>query len=85
MQKWHKSRLWKLYEGSQYLQRRLGSWSNEASEVLTCVREAGNDDPYSVAMINCSMSVVGHELMAEEGILEDSALCGLETAESRLK
>ena len=54
-------------------------------EVLTCVREAGNDDPYFVAMINCSMSVVGHELMAEEGILEDSALCGLGTAESRLK
>ena len=34
-------------------------------EVLTCVREAGNDpDPYSVAMIN-----VGHELMAEGTLL----------------
>ena len=55
-------------------------------EVLTCVREAGNDaDPYSVAMINCSMTVVGHELMAEEGTLKDSALCGLGTAESHLK
>ena len=31
-------------------------------EVLTCVREAGNDaDPYSVAMINSSMTVVDHE------------------------
>ena len=31
-------------------------------EVLTCVRKAGNDaDPYSVAMINSSMTVVGHE------------------------
>ena len=34
-------------------------------EVLTCVREAGNDaDPYSVAMTNCSIAVVGHESMA---------------------
>ena len=31
------------------------------SEVLTCVREAGNADHYSVAMINSSMTVVGHE------------------------
>ena len=55
-------------------------------EVLTCMREAGNDaDLYSVAIINCSMTVVGYELMAEEGTLEDSALCGLGTAESRLK
>ena len=55
-------------------------------EVLTCVREAGNDvDPYSVARINSSMTVVSHESMAEEGTLEDSALCGLGTAESRLK
>ena len=41
----------------------------------------GNDaDPYSVAIINSSMrmTVVGHESMAEEGTLEDSALCGLE-------
>ena len=32
-------------------------------EVLTCVREreTGNDaDPYSVAMVNSSMTVVGH-------------------------
>ena len=55
-------------------------------EVLTCVREAGNDaDPYSVAMINSSMTVVGHESMAEEGTLEDSTPGGLGTAESRLK
>ena len=55
-------------------------------EVLTCMREAGNDaDPYSVAMINSSMTVVGHESTAEEGTLEDSAPCGLGTAESRLK
>ena len=32
------------------------------TEVLTCVREAGNDaDPYFVAMINSSRTVVGHE------------------------
>ena len=55
-------------------------------EILTCVREAGNDaDPYSVAMINSSITVVGHESMAEEGTLEDSAPCGLGTAESCLK
>ena len=55
-------------------------------EVLTCMREAGNDaDPYSVAMINSSMTVVGHESMAEEGTLEDNAPCGLGTAESHLK
>ena len=42
-------------------------------------------DPYSVAMINSSMTVAGHELMAEEGTLEDSAPCGLGTAESCLK
>ena len=55
-------------------------------EVLTCVREAGNDaDLYSVAMINSSMTVVGHESMAEEGTLEDSAPCGLGTLESCLK
>ena len=53
-------------------------------EVLTFVREAGND-PYSIAMINSSMTVAGHELMAEEGTLEDSAPCGLGTAESCLK
>ena len=56
------------------------------AEVLTCVQEAGNDaDPYSVAMINSSMTVVGHESMVEEGTLKDSAPCGLGTAESRLK
>ena len=56
------------------------------AEVLTCVREAGNDaDSYSVAMINSLMTVVGHESMAEEGTLENSAPCGLGTAESRLK
>ena len=55
-------------------------------EVLTCVREPGNyADPYSVAMINCSMTVVGSELIAEEETLEDSGRCGLGTAESRLK
>ena len=55
-------------------------------EVLTCVREAENDaDPYSVAMISSSMTVVGHESMAEEGTFEDSAPCGLGTAESHLK
>ena len=55
-------------------------------EILTCMREAGNDaDRYSVAMINCSMTVVCHELMAEEETLEDSASCGLGTAESHLK
>ena len=55
-------------------------------EVLTCVRERGNDaDPYSVAMINSSMTVVSHESMAEEGTLEDSDPCGLGTAESCLK
>ena len=55
-------------------------------EVLICVREAGNDaDPYSVAMINSSMTVVSHESMAEEGTLEDNASCGLGTAESRLQ
>ena len=55
-------------------------------EVLTCMREAGNDaNPYSVAMINSSMTVVGHESMTEEGTLEDSAPCGLGTAETRLK
>ena len=55
-------------------------------EVLTCVREAGNDvDPYSVAMINSLMTVVSHESMAEEGILEDNAPCRLGTAESCLK
>ena len=55
-------------------------------EVLTCMQEAGNDsDPYSVEIINSSMTVVGHESMAEEGTLEDSAPCGLGTAESHLK
>ena len=55
-------------------------------EVLTCAREAGNDaDPYCVTMISCSMTVVSHESMAEEGTLEDNASCGLGTAESRLK
>ena len=55
-------------------------------EVLTCVREAGNDaDAYSVAMINSLMTVVGHESMAEKRTREDSALFGLGTAESRLK
>ena len=55
-------------------------------EVLTCMREAGNDaDPYSVEIINCSMTVVGHDSMVEEGTLEDSASCGLGAAESRLK
>ena len=55
-------------------------------EVLKCMREAGNDgDPYSVAMINFPMTVVGHESMAKEGTLEDSAPHGLRTAESRLK
>ena len=55
-------------------------------EVLTCMREAGNDaDHYSVAVINSSMTVVGHELMAEEGTLEDSVPCGLGAAESHLK
>ena len=55
-------------------------------EMLTCMREVENDaDPYSFAMINYSMNVVGHESMAEEGTLEDSAPCGLGTAESRLK
>ena len=47
-------------------------------ELLTSMREAGNDaDPYSVAMISSSMTVVGHESMAEEGTLEDSASCRL--------
>ena len=33
-------------------------------EALTCMREAGNDaDPYSV---NSSMTVIDHDLMAEE-------------------
>ena len=55
-------------------------------ELLTCMREAENDaDPYSVAMINSSMTVVGHESMSEEGTLEDSAPCGFETEESHLK
>ena len=54
-------------------------------EVFTCVQEAGNDaNPYSVAMMNCSMTVVGHESMAEEGTLEDSATCGHQTADSHL-
>ena len=40
-------------------------------ELLTCMRVAGNNaDPYFVAMINSSMTVVGHESMAEEGTLE---------------
>ena len=55
-------------------------------ELLTCVREAGNDsDPYSVEIMNCSMTVVGHELTAEKETIEDSALCGLGTAESHFK
>ena len=54
-------------------------------ELLTSMREAGNDaDPYSVAMISSSMTVVGHESMAEEGTLEDSASCRLGTAEFHL-
>ena len=48
-------------------------------EVLTCMQEAGGDaDPYSVAMINSSMSVVGHESMAEEGHLKIRLHVGLE-------
>ena len=44
-------------------------------EILICMREAGNS----------SMIGVGDESMAEERTLEDSALCGLGTAESHLK
>ena len=34
------------------------------------MRKVGNDaDPYSVAMINSSMTVVGHESTAEVGTL----------------
>ena len=55
------------------------------AEESTCVRETGNDaDPYSVAMINSLMTGVSHESMAE-GTLEDSAPCGLGTAEFHLK
>ena len=55
-------------------------------EVLTCVREAGNDaDPYSVAVINSSLLAMNLLSIAEKGTLEDSAPCGLGTAESRLK
>ena len=50
-------------------------------ELLTCVREAGNDT-YPYSMINCSMTIVAHETMAEEGTLEDSASYGLGKAES---
>ena len=73
--------LWKLYEGSPYLQRCLGYIFNEG-RCIDCVQEAGND---SVVMINSLMTVVSHESMAEEGTLEDSALCGLGTAEFHLK
>ena len=55
-------------------------------EILTCMREAGNvADPFSLATINSSMNVVGHESMAEEGTLEDSTPFLLRTAESHLK
>ena len=86
VRKWHKSSFMKAVWGVTISTKMSGFLIQMKPEVLTCVREAGNDaDHYSVAMINCSMTVVGHELLAEEKSLGDSVPCGLETAESRLK